>query len=112
MLRYTGWMLNQFQFRGASSPIPTEFSGELMFAGGVSAGFYCSFLTGIEQWANVSGSPGHLEISDFVLPLAGKESTFRIHKSAKMAPKVDRVAPVQVICIERRYGNTLGLEFV
>ena len=77
----TGRMLNQFQFRGASAPVPTEFSGELMFAGGVSAGFYCSFLTGIEQWANVSGSLGHLEISDFVLPLAGKESTFRVHKS-------------------------------
>ena len=77
----TGRMMKQFQAPGSPAPVPTEFSGELLFAGGVSAGFYCSFLTGIEQWANISGSEGHLEISDFVLPVAGKESTFRVHKT-------------------------------
>jgi predicted dehydrogenase len=77
----TGRMLNQFQHPGSSAPVPTEFAGELLFADGVSAGFYCSFVTGIEQWANVSGTLGHLEVSDFVLPLAGKESTFRVHKT-------------------------------
>jgi predicted dehydrogenase len=77
----TGRILNQTKGQGGSAPVPTEFSGELLFEGGISAGFYCSFLTGIEQWANISGSLGHLEISDFVLPVAGNELTFRVHNT-------------------------------
>src|SRR5262249_36629089 len=40
---------------GKSDSVVTEFSGELLFAKGVSSGFYCSFLTETEQWAHISG---------------------------------------------------------
>lgn len=54
----------------ADSPgtVPTEFSGELIFDGGLSASFYCSFLAGFQQWARIDGELGVLAIDDFVLP--------------------------------------------
>ena len=72
----TGRVLSKFG--GAGGAVPTEFSGELLFADGVSAGFYCSFLTENQQWANIGGSRGYLEIRDFVLPFAGNEATFEV----------------------------------
>lgn len=70
--------------RRSDSPgsVPTEFSGELCFAGGVSAGFFCSFLTGIHQWVKVSGTRGYLEMDDFALPFAGEELGFRVRDAA------------------------------
>jgi predicted dehydrogenase len=47
---------------------PTDFSGELHFAEGASAGFHCSFLAHGQQWANISGASGALRVPDFVLP--------------------------------------------
>ncbi len=58
--------------------VPTEFSAELLFANGVSASFYNSFLTEHQQWANVSGDKGHLVVSDFVLPYVGNELGFTL----------------------------------
>ena len=40
----TGRILSQSEPTGGRMPAPTEFSAELFFDGGVSAGFYCSFL--------------------------------------------------------------------
>ena len=55
--------------RGSPSAwVPTDFSGELVYDGGVSAGFHCSFLVGHQQWAVISGTQGNLHIPDFVLP--------------------------------------------
>ncbi len=51
--------------------LPLEFSGELFFDGGVSSGFYCSFLTTFHQWVDISGTNGHLYMPGFVRPLAG-----------------------------------------
>jgi predicted dehydrogenase len=59
-----------------AAPVPLEFSGELFFAGGVSASFYCSFNTELQQWAHVSGSKGCISMRDFVLPYYGCESEF------------------------------------
>ncbi len=56
--------------------VPTEFSGELVFASGPTAGFYCSFLTEHQQWANISGTRGHIDLRDFVLPYYGNEVEF------------------------------------
>lgn len=63
----------------ADSPdaVPIEFSGELQFDNAVSAGFYVSFVTHNQQWANISGSRGYLELNDFVLPFYGNEVAFR-----------------------------------
>ena len=53
--------------------VPTELSGELVFDGGLSAGFDCSFLLHNQQWANLAGTKGSLRVNDFVLPFAGDE---------------------------------------
>jgi predicted dehydrogenase len=72
--RVTGRLLAQHGVGPTS--VPTEFSGELFYADGVSASFYCSFLTGHQQWANISGTRGYVHVSDFVLPYFGSESAF------------------------------------
>jgi len=64
------------------APVPAEFSGELLFEGGVSAGFYCSFLTDLEQWVRVSGTAGSLRVDDFVLPFSGSELSFDLHRAS------------------------------
>lgn len=61
--------------RGAGSPadVPGEFSGELFFAGGVTANFYCSFLVENQQVSIISGERGYVRVDDFVLPFYGAE---------------------------------------
>jgi predicted dehydrogenase len=56
--------------------VPMEFAGDLFFADGSSAHFYCSFRTELQQWAHITGSRGSLYLSDFVLPKYGCESSF------------------------------------
>ena len=60
----------------AHDGVPTEFSAELFFANGVTASFYCSFRTELQQWAHVSGTKGSLSVADFVLPYFACESAF------------------------------------
>ncbi|MBI1314363.1 gfo/Idh/MocA family oxidoreductase [bacterium] len=74
----TGRLLSTIKSKISDAPTPTEFSGELLFDGGVSAGFYCSFLTEHQQWAHISGSKGHAVVSDFVLPFMGPEVGFDV----------------------------------
>lgn len=74
--RVTGQMLSEFKHTTSNKPVPTEFSAELFFEGGVSSSFYCSFLADTEQWAIVSGERGHLRLDDFVLPFTGKQIGF------------------------------------
>ena len=74
--RVTGQCLSDFKHPASLSTVPTEFSGELFFADGITSSFYCSFLTENEQWANVSGTRGHLQVPDFVLPFSGAQLAF------------------------------------
>lgn len=60
-------------------PVPVEFSGEMFFADGVTAGFYCSFVTENQQWVNLSGTKGYLQVPGFVCPFFGSEVGFDIH---------------------------------
>jgi predicted dehydrogenase len=60
----------------AHDGVPTEFSAELFFADGVTASFYCSFRTELQQWAHVSGTRGSISVADFVLPYFGCEARF------------------------------------
>ncbi len=93
-----GQMLSA-QDRGGEGPVPTEFSGEMRFGNGVSAGFYCSFLAHNQQWAVISGERGYVEEADFVVPFDGPEASFDIRKADfqtrgcdfKMEPRVRRV---------------------
>jgi len=71
----TGRILREF--RG----IPTEFSGELIFRGGVSASIYCSFDTATEQWAIIAGSQASIRLPDFVLPFFGDTIKFETFAS-------------------------------
>lgn len=71
----TGRLINQ-----TAGGVPTEFSGELIFASGPTAGFYCSFLTGHQQWAHLSGTDGSIELRDFVLPAYGSEVEFTLSR--------------------------------
>jgi predicted dehydrogenase len=62
----TGKIHSQSAATRGRVPSPTEFSGELFFEGGVSAGFYCSFVAQFQQWAVVIGAKGGLRVPDFV----------------------------------------------
>jgi predicted dehydrogenase len=72
----TGRLLDETKPPPGQAPVPTEFSGELLFADGMSAGFYCSFRTEIQQWGDVSGTLGSLYLPDFVIPSFGDENSF------------------------------------
>jgi len=74
--RVAGRMLSAFKHSGSELAVPTEFSAELFFEGGVTSSFYCSFLTETEEWAVVTGERGHLRVPDFVLPFSGKALSF------------------------------------
>ena len=74
--RVIGRILSETSGRNSPAPVPTEFSGELLFNNGVSSGFYCSFLSANEQWAQVTGDRGCVHMSDFVLPFLGNEVAF------------------------------------
>ncbi len=76
--RVTATMLAEHSRADSPQPVPVEFSAELFFPDGVSAGFYCSFRTHHQQWANISGSRGYLYIPDFVLPYKGDQLSFEI----------------------------------
>jgi predicted dehydrogenase len=65
-----------------SSGVPLEFSGELFFDGGVSSGFYCSFLTAYRNCADINGTKSHLRVADFVVPAAGGETAFEVNNRA------------------------------
>jgi predicted dehydrogenase len=90
-LRFSLWVMNHrlpervtgcvlAEHGTGSRPVPTEFSGELFFPGGVSASFYCSFRTENHQWAHVSGTHGSVHVPDFVLPFYGCESGFEVNQ--------------------------------
>lgn len=65
---------------GSDQWVPGEFAGELVFDGGTTAGFFCSFLTANQQLATLSGDTGYLTIDDFVLPLYDSQSQWQIHR--------------------------------
>lgn len=79
--RVTGRILSATSSQNSPEPVPIEFSGELLFDINVSAGFYCSFVTQIEQWACISGNKGYLRVDDFVLPFFGSEAEFKVNNA-------------------------------
>ncbi|MFM2295161.1 MAG: Glucose--fructose oxidoreductase precursor [Verrucomicrobiota bacterium] len=74
----------------ANSPAaaPTEFSAELIFPGGASASFYCSFLVAKQQWFQVSGSKGYLRLDDFVHPKKVYEPSFELNGAEMQLEKI------------------------
>ncbi len=76
-----GRQLSQHGREDSPSPVPMEFSGELLFDGGVSAGFYNSFLTEHQQLVHISGTKGNVTLNDFVLPWCGNEMSFEVNNA-------------------------------
>jgi predicted dehydrogenase len=77
--RVTGRLLAERARADGGAPVPVEFSGELLYADGVSASFFCSFRAENHQWAVVSGTQGYLTVPDFVLPFFGSEAGFEVN---------------------------------
>jgi predicted dehydrogenase len=80
--RVTATLLSSGPARTGSGAVPTEASAELQFDDGLSASFYCSFLTENQQIAIVGGTRGYLQLSDFVLPFHGETLAFDVVNSA------------------------------
>lgn len=66
--------LRAIQGEGSERTVPGEFTAELFFENGVTAQFYCSFVTELQQWVIAGGDKGYLQMDDFVLPFFGCES--------------------------------------
>jgi predicted dehydrogenase len=81
-LRVSARMLSQAGRADSSSPVPTEFSAELFFSDGISANFYCSFITETQQWADISGSKGRIHVNDFVVPYYANEIGYTVANGA------------------------------
>ncbi|HLX71547.1 MAG TPA: Gfo/Idh/MocA family oxidoreductase [Verrucomicrobiae bacterium] len=64
----TGRILSQTGPDRSPAPVPFDFSGEMLFDGDVSSGFFCSFLSSYSNWATLSGTHGNVRVPDFVLP--------------------------------------------
>ena len=108
----------------SATPVITEFSGELLFETGASAGFFCSFLAQNSEWAQVSGTEGYLRVEDFVVPFGGDKTGFEVanHQFLKsgcefeMRPRFERVqvvesshaaADAQESVLFRRFGSQI-----
>jgi predicted dehydrogenase len=92
-IRFALWMMNWEMPRSVMGKIlsqspklrnrpsaPTEFSSELIFDRDVSAGFYCSFLAGFQEWVQISGQNGWLRLPDFVHPFDSYRPAFEVNR--------------------------------
>lgn len=79
-----GRILHGAKRADSADEVPMEFQGELHFRSGVSASFFSSFRANHQQWVNVSGSNGYVQVNDFVVPYFGNEVEFQVanHKFA------------------------------
>ena len=77
-LEVRGRILHGAKRPDSTDDVPMEFQGEMHFAGGVSATFFNSFRTNHQQWVNVSGTKGYVQVNDFVLPYFGNEVAFEV----------------------------------
>ncbi len=85
----SGRTITQYQRFDSPGPVPLEFSAELEFDNEVTAAFYCSFLTHHQQWANVSGTRGYIQVNDFVLPYQGGQTRFDVSQAEFVVDKCD-----------------------
>jgi predicted dehydrogenase len=95
-IRFALWLMNwqmpirvdgKIISRAANDPAgaPVEFSGELFFDGGVSMGFYCSFLAHNHQALVISGTKGFLQMQDFVNSFRGEPA----FETVNIQPRTD-----------------------
>jgi predicted dehydrogenase len=75
----TGRVLSRHGASRGYSPVPTDFSVELIFNNDLSAVFYCSFIAEYQNWVHISGTKGQLRVDDFVHPVNDLETTFEVN---------------------------------
>jgi predicted dehydrogenase len=75
-----GEVVARFGRKMSPSGPPAEISGEMFFADGVSASFYCSFLSENQQWVHFTGTRGTVTVDDFALPWFGARTAIRLNK--------------------------------
>jgi predicted dehydrogenase len=75
----TARTLTPLRGQDSAGEVPGEFSAELQFEDGLSASFYCSFVTENQQTALLSGDRGYISIDDFVLPFYDAEAKWAHH---------------------------------
>lgn len=76
----SGRTITRLSREGSDQWVPGAFTGELVFDGGLTAGFFCSFLTANQQTATISGDTGYLSVDDYVLPLYDSKTDWQIHR--------------------------------
>ena len=76
----TARTVTPLQGKDSAGQVPGEFSAEMQFADGLSAAFYCSFLTSNQQTVLLSGSDGYLTVDDFVMPFYDAEASWTEHR--------------------------------
>jgi predicted dehydrogenase len=81
----TARSFSQMRRDGAQRGVPAEMSAELLFSGGASAQFHCSFVAQHCQLIKISGTKGYITLSDFVLPFTGETQRFDVLNSAFVA---------------------------
>ena len=82
----TGRILRQSEAVSGRPPAPTEFMADLIFDGGVSMHFYCSFVAAFRQWVNIGGENGWLHLPDFVHPFDSYEPSFVVNRNEIRIP--------------------------
>jgi len=75
----TGRILSRHGASRNHSPVPMDFSVELIFNDDLSAGFYCSFIAEYQNWVHLSGTKGQLRVDDFVHPVNDLETAFEVN---------------------------------
>jgi predicted dehydrogenase len=74
--RVSGNILSHHRDPSCDAAVPMSFSAELSFKDGVTASFYCSFESDLQQWASVGSTHGHVWLNDFVIPFSGRKPRF------------------------------------
>lgn len=89
-IEVTGTMLDARRRPGSPGDVPVAMTVEMKFNGGVTAGFYCSFNAGDQQWVHLSGTTGGLHLNDFVLPFFGHELSYETQKAGLIKEEIGR----------------------
>jgi predicted dehydrogenase len=94
----TGRILSARGNRLSPSSPPTDFSGELIFGGETSMGFYCSFRAEHQNWVTVGGAKGWLRVPDFVHPASVHEPSFELNQTVQLVKCCDCAGPHSESC--------------
>jgi predicted dehydrogenase len=87
----TGKILTARGNRLSPGAVPTDFSGELIFDGESSTGFYCSFRAELQNWVHVGGAKGSLRVPDFVHAGNVHEPIFELNGATQQVKVCDCV---------------------